>query len=282
MIQVTLPFLTLTNEIATDPRLLDIPGWYDGSTPKNPIEERPQSHGAWDTGEPLYSAKEYAVIGAMSVRDPVAVFQVREQVMAHLELKDPFDIEVADPLGARTASVRLTPGREPTFAIDDESGVATFQVPLLARDPRRYGPTASVSNTLPSSGTGMTFPFVFPAEFGTPGNDGRVITSNPGTAETVSLFEVTGGLTGGFSLISVEDGRELRLERDIPDGSTVYLNPRTAAVYIDAPGNDISGSLTKREWWTVPAGSTRTVQFAALGATSGTPTLTARTAPAYW
>lgn len=282
MITVTLPFLTLANDPASDPRLSGLDGWYDGTTSKNPQEERPQALGAWDPGSPKLSGADYVVSGEMSIRDAVAMFSTRDDVMSVQGIAELFPIQVEDPLGTRTAMVRLQPGGRPAFRIDDESGIAGFSIPLFAPDPRKYAPVVSVSNGLPTSGTGMAFPMVFPADFGSPGNNGRVVTSNPGKAETTSLLEVTGGFDVGFSLICVELGRELRVNRPIPVGSTVFLNQRTGAVYIDAPGNDISGTLTKREWWSIPAGGTRTIQFTSLGATTGTPTLTARTAPGYW
>jgi len=93
---------------------------------------------------------------------------------------------------------------------------------------------------------------------------------------------VTGGLSGGFTLTNVSTGQRLQFEREIPVGSTVYLNPRTARVYLDDPANDVSSFLTVREWWTILPGTAHEIQFAAIGSvTGGTPTLTARTRSAY-
>ncbi|WP_416394227.1 MULTISPECIES: hypothetical protein [unclassified Curtobacterium] len=115
--------------------------------------------------------------------------------------------------------------------------------------------------------------------WGTTGITGRVSVTNTGTATTVSTFSVTGGLSGGFELVWVPTGQRIRFERPIDVASAVQINPRTGRVTIDG-ASDVTGFLTASQWWSVPAGSTGEVQFTPLGTVTGTPTLTARTAPA--
>jgi hypothetical protein len=166
----------------------------------------------------------------------------------------------------------------------------TFAVDMLAVDPRRYtlGPDGDgssgvevVSTGLPSAGTGLVYPITYPLDYGTPGNIGRITVHNTGTAMSFSILEVTGGLSGGFELQEVSSGNRLRFERAVPVGSTVTLNPRTGTVTIDGPTNDVSGFLTRREWWGVPPGAVQEIQFNAIGTPTGTPTLTARTPSAF-
>jgi len=186
---------------------------------------------------------------------------------------------VTDPLGVRECSVELVSA--PTADDGLYSSFFKFSFDVVAPDPRKYGPEVSVSSGLPTSGTGLTYPITYPISYGTPGDPGRVTVENPGTVETFSTFEVSGGLTGGFELKDISSGRRLRLERDVPLGSSVFLNARTGRAYLDVPANDVTGFLTVREWWSVPAGVSQDVQFSALGVVSGVPTLTARTKPAY-
>lgn len=136
-------------------------------------------------------------------------------------------------------------------------------------------PGSALYNIPPRSG-GITFPITF----GAPGSTGRVTAVNTGTADTFSVFTVAGGrFEGGFTLVHVESGRQVRVDREIPMGSTVVIDSRKGTVLLNGT-SPIPGSLTRSEWWPVPAGGTATVQFLANGATSGTPTLTVATAPA--
>jgi hypothetical protein len=152
---------------------------------------------------------------------------------------------------------------------------------MLAVDPARYGPAESVSTGIAVAGSGYTWPAVWPADWGIGGVDGRVSVTNDGSVETWPIMQVTGGLSAGVELVEVITGSRLRLDRQIPLGSTAYFNARTGRAYLDSTANDISGFMTGRDWWSVPPGATRTVQFNPLGAVTGTPVLTVTIAPAY-
>lgn len=155
-----------------------------------------------------------------------------------------------------------------------------FAIDLQADDPFRYGPAVVVSTGLPISGGGFAWPAVWPTDWGTAGDPGRLITTNAGLQPTYSLFRITGGLGGGVSLVDIEDGQEIRLERQIPLGSTAFIDPRTGRAWLDIEENDISGYLTKSEWWSVPAEGFRTIQTNPIGLVTGTPIITALTSPA--
>jgi len=186
---------------------------------------------------------------------------------------------VTDELGPTFRDVRVR-----LFKPGDVIGSRfEFAIDTHSRDPRRYGPEVPKSTDLPVAGGGIVWPLTWPLTWQGGGSDGRVTASNEeGTVETYSMLEVTGGLETGFSLVEVGTNKEIRFERVIPLGSTVYLNPRTGRVWIDHVDNDVSGFLTRDDWWSIPAGQTSVIQFNSLGAFTGSPTLTARTSPAKW
>jgi hypothetical protein len=256
----------------------DLIDWYSVPESKSPIRERPASDGAFGLAEDLRSAAVFSFNAFYAGATEVDALMAARSVRLGLGGRQMQAITVTDALGAtsRTVSVRRAP-------IKDHHGlsVVQFSVDMIAPDANRYGPAASVSTGLPTSGGGIEYPIVYPVTYGSPGNSGRIITVNDGDADTFSLLEVTGGMSGGTELTEVRTGQILRFERSIPLGSTVYLNPRTGGAYLDTPGNDVSGFLTRREWWSVPAQGFREIQFNALGVVTGTPTLTARTSPAH-
>jgi len=112
-------------------------------------------------------------------------------------------------------------------------------------------------------------------DFGPDGSTGRITITNTGNAATQPSLEVTGGMSGGFVLTEVITGAVIRVERVIPEESTIFIDQATGSVTVDNQ-SPITGNVTRSDWWAVPPGATRVVQFAALGAVTGTPTLTVR------
>lgn len=279
MTTVTLPTITLLNsETGTDAYLVDLPGWDDSADVKRGIVRRNTGHGVFGQTPVYDDAKYFDIVGRkVSPGDAAGIRALRSTLMALKTLAPGWPVVIDSGDGPRTAYVEFA-GKLGFYASVADA-VADFTIPLMMKDPRSYGPEEVVSTGLPTSTGGLAFPVVFPVDFGTAGSTGRVVTTNIGEAETYSVIDVTGGLGGGFSATCVETGQEIRFERQIPLGSTVRVSLRTGQAFIDGQ-SPVSGSLTRREWWTSPPGATRTIQFNSIGAVTGAPTLTARTAPA--
>jgi len=255
-------------------RLID---WDSLPDLKDRSEPRPLAHGDFTPDTPWRTSKVISLEGWYQGATRTDALLMRRRMTGALAA-DGLTITVTDELGptSRAVSVRGAPLPEPVEARFE------FAIDMLAVDPRRYGPATTVATGVPVGGGGLAFPFAFPAAFAPGGSDGRIRVENPGETDTYTVLEVTGGMSDGFSITEVGTGRELRVERFIPVDSTVTLNSRTGSVTIDGPANDISGYLIRSDWPTIPAGAQTTFQFLPLGTTTGTPTLTARTAPAYW
>jgi hypothetical protein len=187
-----------------------------------------------------------------------------------------------DELGATSREVSVR-----SIAVGDigKNLVVDFAIDMLAPDPLRYGPVVEAATGLPQSGGGLQFPLgVNPArffDFGAVADPGRVTVTNEGEESTYSMLEVRGGLPSGFLLTEVETAREIRFDRAVPPRSTVYLNPRTGSATIDNQ-SDVSGYLTTAEWFEIPAGESRQIQFTSLGGFSESPRLRALTRSAYF
>lgn len=223
MITVTTPVITLTNSDSGEaPYLVDLVGFYDSSGPKLDNDERPNGDGDFDE-EPVYDSALYFSIRGKIIApgNPTAVFALRRQIMGLKALKSQWPVTVTDPLTTGTLSVRLV--GKILFDVISEDGIAEFEIPVKAADPYRYGAPVRVSNGLPVSGGGLAFPITFPITFGAGGSDGRVIVLNSGDADTFPLLEVTGQLDAGFTIDQVGTGRQVRFERLVPLGSTVFL-----------------------------------------------------------
>ena len=256
-------------------------GWYDGAPVRSSTRERPQADGAFGVDRYYRGARVISVEGDWVGSSMADAYAARDALASIHSSGTPSTFTVVDELGSRSCQVTL----ERAPKVDDvmRSPFFSWSFDVVARDPRKYGPEQAVSTGLPTEGTGFVWAATWPADWGSGGAAARVEMTNAGTVDTSPVLEVTGGLSGGAELVEITTGSYLRLERDIPATSVVFFNTRTARVYIDIPANDISSFLTKRDWsgFTVPGGSSRTVQFNPLGGTSGTPGLTARYSSAY-
>lgn len=278
-ITVILPGLVpLRNEISdVGPYLTNISGWTDSTETVWDFEQRPAGVGYFDDDYPEERGRD---IGVSAVIDAlgVDVYAIRRQVMM-LKSLGKFPVTVIDGSGTFTAEVKVD-GRI-AFNVFDERGIADFDIPLTAIDPRKYGPTLTPSTGLFVSSGGVLEPLTEPLSDGTEGeagSSGRVTLTNTGTSDTIPEFTVRGGMTEGFELIAIEKGARIRFERNIPSDTSVRVEMATGQAWIgDSP---VSGDITIGEWWKLLPGETVNVQFVALGTTSGTPTLTARYASA--
>jgi hypothetical protein len=260
----------------------DLTGWYDAPSSKSGPDSRPQAHGSFGVAVNYRGSRVVSVEGSYAGGSMADAEVARQQLAALQADGSPATFKYTEPsLGSRTLNGAVLVNG-PTIPARLFSPFFTFAFDVLAPDPKKYGDEVTNSTGLPVPGTGITYPITYPLAYGTPGADGRVTIRNTGTTESYPTFEVSGALVGGFSLVEVGTGRQIRFVRDIPDGSKVVINSRTGRAYIDVPANDVSAFLTVTDWWAVPAGGSSVVQFSALGSSSGTPTLLARLAPAFW
>lgn len=255
----------------------ELKDWYTLPPAKTEVRERPLNDGAFGFSSD-YRQSQVVTVEGVYIGDNRADLQVAREQLLQAARGPLIPLQVTDELGTTTRQVSVR-----GLPIPDDHGQLsfTFSVDCLAVDPNRYGPVVSSTTGLAVAGTGYTWPAVWPADWGAGGRDGRATITNSGTVDTWPLLAVTGGLSAGVQLVEVVTGSVLQLARQIPLGSTAYFSARTGRVYLDSTANDITGFLTRREWWPVPAGATRTVQFNPLGTVTGVPTLTLSVAPAY-
>lgn len=255
-------------------------GWWDAAPARGgDVSDRPNEDGQFDEDRFYRGARVVSLEGSWRGDSILAAYQAREDLSALQADGIPAQFAVTDPLGLKWVTGRLATAPE----VDDVivGPYFKFAFDVVARDPRKYGPEVVDSTGLPTSGSGLVYPVTYPIDWGTPGDDGRATVENAGRFTSWPVLEVTGGLSSGVELVEISTGSILRLDRVVPEGSTVVFDARRGRAYLDVPSNDVTGFLSRREWWPVPAAQSRTVQINALGVPSGTPTLTVRVSPAY-
>lgn len=257
--------------------------WFSLSDSKSPVNERPQAHGAFGIG---FDYRESLVLSAKvwyKAASRLEMIQAKRALLGALGAAGPKTAELTDVDGttSRIVSVRAAPSP------DNRGSLAfTYDIDLVATDPLAYGEEVVQSTGVPVTTGGLVWPLGTGSsgdyiDFGAAGASGRIEITNSGTAPVFPKLEVTGGVELGFVVTDVTVGKTLRFERFIPVGSTIAINQRTGTASIDGQ-SDVSGFLTSRDFFQIGAGETHQIQFAPLGAVTGTPILTARTAPAYY
>lgn len=262
-----------------------ITGWYGGAGVKRNASPRPSGHGSF--GGQSYRDDRVVVPSGWAYADSRgALMGQLMQIAATMGEGNLGTITVNDPDygGELSCSARLSDA--PQLAWDAFSCCWSWQLQFTTDDdPRLYGSTMTASTGLPMPGAGgLKFPLFKTTgklAFGLPGDSGRVTLFNPGTADTFLTFTIIGPVLGGFSLTDVDSGRRIVYAGDVPDGATVLIVD-TATGRVTLNGSDRTGELTSKQWWVVPAGGSSTVQFATLGASGQTGSMTASLAPAYW
>lgn len=256
----------------------NIVDWYAVPESKSEVREYPSAHGAHLIGQDWRGSLALSFSGSYAGDSREDAASARRILRRAATPNVPVTVTYHDALGPTSRDVSIR-----RVAMPDEFGASEFDFTIhaIATDPNRYGPAVVTSTGVPTAGTGLTYPLTYPLDWGTPGNAGRLTVSNDGDVETSSVLTVTGGLGSGFEAVHVQSGRRIRFERVIPADGVVTLDLETGSAWLDSPTNDVSGFLTRREFWTVPPQSSHDIQFLPLGTVTGSPTLTASTRPAY-
>lgn len=277
---VTLQFdgLTFNSRAGSGLLITGLEGWWDGPDPRLELENRPQDDGSFDPGRIFRGPKVTTVTGAFYGASLYEAQQMRLRLAALQSAAYLSDFTVTDETGTFTAPVALA--SSPTLPDVLYSTFFSFTFDVSSPSSFKFGVPVSSSTGLSAPGAGVMFPVTFPINFGALGSTGRASVANPGTAAAWPVFSVTGGLVGGFQLTSVETGQRVIFARDIPVGSTVTVDSKTGQALLD--GSPVPGFYTRSEWWSVPAGGVSTVQFAANGAVTGTPSFTLTAKPSYF
>jgi len=256
----------------------DLIGWWSVPSSRAPHDPIPQGHGAFDPGVDWRD-------GAVPSFKAIYLGNSESDAIAAVESLMALGTSDAQQVLTVTDAIRTTSRNVSVEAISviDHHGRNEIEIAVdcFAADPLRYGDAVTASAGLPSLAGGITFPITFPITFTSTGDPGRIVLTNEGTQESWPQFTVRGGLSNGFSLVAVETGKEIRFEFPLSPTDEVTVDPRSGQAWINDPSNAVGGFLTVRDWWSVPPGASRTVQFNGLGSVSGSPLLTGVITPAY-
>lgn len=261
---------------------ITLDAWYALPAADAKLNKRANAHGAFGLGQIFTKEARPIVSGQYYGTTQADALTQRNRLNALFSDGKPVTMRVTDDLGPWTREVWLL---EADTAFRYDFSHFPFDLALVAPDPRRYGPTITDTEGMPSAGSGLvwnlgTAPSGLFFDWGTPGVLGQVTFTNTGSATSLPRIEVggAGSFAAGFRITEVETGRELTFVRSTNDGDVVVFNSRTQRATLAA--GDVTAFLTSRDWFSIPAGETRRYQINPLGAVTGSPTITIYANPA--
>ena len=275
-------------------------GWYGTPEVDPSFVKRPGAPGAF-APEQTFPDEAVVSIEGTNIGTPYAVSRaaallLRENLTALYNEGRPIIMSVADDLRTTSREVMVVGVRFPWSVHADFD----FTIDMLAADPRRYGTTVTTSTGLQSAGSGLALPYndvtgvglLLPfdetpnpdlgLDLGTLGTSGRLTVTNDGNTETVITYTVYGGsMPDGFVIVNVATGQRLTYLGALNVGDIVTLDGGTQTAYING-ATPAGRYLASPEWWSLAPRSSIEVALLSRGATTGTPTLDATAAPAYY
>lgn len=259
--------------------------WYAQADAEPDVNLRPNAHGAFALGQIFTKEHRPVLAGQYYGATQTAALEARNRLASLFNDGNAVVMRVTDELGATSRQVWLV-SKDAPFTHDFTH--FDFDVVFVAPDPRRYSAASSDEDGMPSAGSGLVWDLGTAVsglffDWGTEGVAGQVSFTNPGQATTFPRIEVGAGgsFAAGFRITEIETGRELTYARATNDGEVIVFDSRTQRATISNGGGDVTGAMTSRDWFSIPAGSSRRYQINALGAVSGTPTIVLYAAPAY-
>lgn len=257
--------------------------WYNLPKPDIDVRKRPNAHGAFDLGQVFVKEARPLLSGHFFGTSSSAGKAARRRLSGMFNDGFPVTMSVTDEEGVTTT--RGVTVADYSAPYTDDFSHFTFDIELVATDPRRYGASFSMSAGMPTAGGGLfwdlgTAPSGLYFDWGTAGDPGQVSFTNTGAAATFPRIDVggPGTITNGFRVTEIETGRELIYARSLGFGQVVSLDSRTQRATLG--DSDVTGVLSSRRWFEIPRGQTRRYQVTPLGAVTGAPTITIYTAPA--
>lgn len=221
-----LPLMALSDTL--DCIVQNVEGWYDTA----PVDGHNVNRDLFDGalyGPKVFNGREITISGtALGERAPLIAF--RDAIAQRVARNDPTEITISDPwLGLELmATVRASDQYKHTF---NGPAAFTYQVVLLAADPRRYSTqwqTATLS--FAEGGTGRLYPRTYPWRYQSPIVPESADLWNGGDADT-PVYAV---YNGPLSQTRLSDGMNAIILSSVGDGVQILVNTQT--LLAQAPG----------------------------------------------
>lgn len=182
-----------------------------------------------------------------------AAFMTSQDVLLPLTLQLPGQV-------ARLSNCRVRKRSTP-INVSYELGLAQLAVQLVAPDPRIYSAAVhSLTTTLPTPASGMTFPATFSLTFGgTVGGGGVLSCANAGNYPTQGIATITGPCISP-RVQNSNTNEVVALNLTLGASDVVVIDFAAHTVILNGNGYRYS-AVTQGDWFSLAANMTTTVAF---------------------
>lgn len=190
----------------------DLTGWRGSPATTVQVTQRPAGPGGWASANPVLTPRQMELIVDIGAPDTASMTAGYEQLLAAVGTGQVL-LTVTEDGMTRTAVVYRNGDVLPTA---DSGFDATYSVPLIAPDPRRYGAPVTVTLALPATSGGLSWPISWPISW--PATVSYGDAALPGGGDIASPLVITlygptsGAVPLDHPLITLTD----------PDGTTVH------------------------------------------------------------
>ncbi|MDN3356088.1 phage tail domain-containing protein [Actinomadura sp. DC4] len=239
-------------------RLTDVEGWFgrSGVGVRTARDDRPGRHGSFRG--PAYRSERVITLGGVVRAPDAATLDAAADVFAALcdEGDILYTLVGTDASGiAKQCDVELN--AESKFAHETDT-VASWQLQLAAPDPLRYAVAQSTATCgLATTTGGLTFPLVFPLDFGVGPGGGTLVLVNEGNTATWPTWAIIGPAPNPV-ILNTDTGERLALAGlTIDAGQTLTLDTDARTVMLQGVASRRGALTADSTWFPLRPGATR-------------------------
>lgn len=220
-------------------------GFLDGVSVKRSDTVRPNQWG--DFSEPsLLNSRHMSLTGTAIANTTAQLMQMRDEFTGLFRGGAYREIAIQNSVDTRYTTIAIE--GQPSF-IQKLDTVAIWKLDIYAPDPRLYGLHRNVQITDSTITGGIDYPLDYPMNYGGETKIQAIAIENNGNTEAWPIFTVTGNFMEGFS-ITDDNGKFLTYEGVVTMQSPVTID--SAAGTATQNGTDITSSLSRRDWFSIP------------------------------
>lgn len=233
-------------------------GWRGSPSTTVQVTQRPADHGGWASATPRLTPRQLELTLYIQAPDTTSMDAAYEQLLAAAGT-GPVTLQVSEGSLTRQATVYRNGEILPT---DDGGYWATYSVPLVAPDPRKYAGVQSGSTALASGSGGLVLPAAMPLVLSYTGTGGTITAANPGTIATALTLTIAGPVQAPQVVTSYPDGTisVLAYSQSLAAGEVLTIDAGAHTATIG--GTSVRRYLTG-PWPLVPPASAVVLQFRA-------------------
>ncbi len=223
-------------------------GWFSSPAIRADLGDLPGGDGSYDA-DPLYSARTVTLTGTAIGPDPTTAAVARLRFSSLLEAGRGGTLSCTEDGFTLTALVRPS---GPVKIAQVGAQAFDFQIQVTAPDPRKYGPVTELTVGLPSGGSGLIFPVVFPANFGA-ASGGGISPANDGTVETWPIIRITGPAVNP-RILNPDTGDMLVFAMTLAAGETLDIDTAARSVLYQLSASRRSITRATGRWLPIAPG----------------------------